>query len=191
MTHVDTAGAIATMPSATSGDRVETVSGVLERCRRLDVITDRVVPGRRGALDWLVVSRSAVYLVDEYDAGGARPSVRARQGGVRTDDSWVVVIGGHEQRTALAGLRARAMAVRQVLAEAGWTQGGLVVPVLCVDRGGLPMLRRQLRLGSCLVVGSSGLGRLVGSRGSLGADARARITKVLVDAFPKAPGSAA
>ena len=184
MTHVDTAGTITTAPPAAGGDRAGTVTGVLARCRRVDVLTDRAVPGRRGQLDWLVVSRSAVYLVDEYDSGADHPSVRARQGGARADDSWVVVIGGQEQPSALPGLRARAMAVREALAEAGWTQGGLVVPVLCVDHGGLPPLRRQLRLGSCLVVGSSGLARVVGSRGSLGADARARITRVLLDAFP-------
>jgi hypothetical protein len=138
----------------------------------------------------LVVSRSGVYLVDEYDSGETHPSVRARQGGARTGrDSWVVVIDGREQPHALSGLRARAQAVRDVLADAGWSQGGLVVPVLCVDRGALPLLRRQLRLGSCLVVGSAGLRRLVGSDGALRADARARITRVLLEAFPAWPGA--
>jgi len=195
MTHVDTAGTLLVRPAAGAGvgspagavPGPRTVAQVLEHCRSVDVLSRRAVPGRRAVLDWLVVSRSAVYLVDEYETGSPRPTVRARQGGARAvDDSWVVVVDGVEQPGVLPALRSRARVVRDVLTDAGWGQGGLVVPVVCVDGGGLPSMRRQLRLGSCLVVGSSGLGRLVRSGGAMGADARSRITRVLLEAFPAA-----
>lgn len=188
MTHVETVGARAVHAPAAAPRPTGTVAAVLDGCRSLDVLRDRLVPGRRGLLDWLVVSRSAVYVVDEYDGGQARPVVRARQGGVRNrPEAWTLVVDGQDHPHALPGLRGRSEVVREVLAEAGWTDGGLVVPVLCIDGARLPALRHQLRIGSCLVVGTRGLSRLVGSGGHLAAEARSRITAVLLDSFPARP----
>ena len=198
MTHLDTAGALSARPATTAGAGARPdapppgVAEVLDTCRCVDVLHRRALPGHRGPIDWLVVSRSAVYVVDEYATGASRPSVHARRGGARAvDGTWVVLLDGLEQPGAVAGVRTRAQAVRDVLAEAGWSQGGLVVPVLCVPGGHLPPLRRQLRLGSCLVVATSGLGRLVRSGGELGADTRARITTALLEAFPPVAAAAA
>ena len=59
--------------------------------------------------------------------------------------------------------------------------------VVCFNRASLPPMRRQLRLGQCVVAGLPGLTRLLRTSGPLGAEEQARVLAALDAAFPPAP----
>jgi hypothetical protein len=160
----------------------ETVGQVAAGLEGVDSLHSRVIPGRRAAIDWLIVTRGAVFVVDEYSVGGTRPAtIRATQGGAAP---WTLTVNGQDQPMALPGAQSRAAVVRDVLADAGVTADGAVVPVVCYDRASLPPMRRQLRLGDCVVVGLPGLGRLLRTPGPLSATDRELALQAVEAAFP-------
>jgi hypothetical protein len=190
MTHTEmTAGPTLPAPQprrSASDARPECVSEVLDPFADLGVLRHRVVPGRRASLDWLVVGRFGVFVVDEHCAEGEQPvSVRVRPA-TGASGPWTVVADGQDHPRALSGARTRGEAVQESLAAAGIT-GVPVLSVVVFDRASLPPMRRQLRLGQTVVVGLPGLGRLLRSSGALAGEHRARVLEVLDAAFPPAP----
>jgi hypothetical protein len=191
MTQIDaTAGSslarLSGRRSATDA-KPETVAQALRAFGGLAVLQDRVIPGRRGSLDWIVVGSFGVFVVDEHAPEGDRPiSVRLRpstgQGG-----PWTVVANGQDHPRALSGAQSRAAAVQEALVASGITPVPTVGSVVCFNRASLPPMRRQLRLGECVVAGLPGLTRLLRTSGPLGVDDRDRVLAVLDAAFPPAP----
>jgi hypothetical protein len=166
--------------------RPETVAEVVAGFDGLGVMRDRVVPGRRASLDWILVGAFGVFVVDEHAAEGDQPvplGVRATAG---PSDAWTVVAAGHEHPRALSGARTRAEVVQEVVASAGVEPVPSVLSVVVFDRASLPPMRRQLRLGQTVVVGLPGLSRLLRTSQGLRGPDRARLLAALDDAFPAA-----
>ena len=194
MTQIDmTARALADLrPRTAAQTRPENVTQALEALAamksapQVGVLKDRTVPGRRTALDWLLVGAFGVLVVDEHPVegdGAVTVRVRASSG---SDVPWTVVADGHDHPRALSGALTRRGMVLEVLEAAGLASVE-VTAVVCFDRAALPPMRRQLRLGDCIVVGLPGLSRLTRTSGKLAATDLPRVLSALEEAFPPAP----
>jgi hypothetical protein len=169
----------------TTDGKPETVKQVLASLEGAGFLRGRAIPGRRAAIDWLIVSRGSVFVVDEHCVMGPRSvTIRAKQSDGSTP--WTLTVNGQDHPRALSGAHARAEAVREALAGAGIDNLGAVVPVVCFDRASLPPMRRQLRLGDCVVVGLPGLGRLLRTPGPLTDAQGTDALRALEAAFPAA-----
>jgi hypothetical protein len=147
----------------------------------------RRVPGRRGALDWLVVAPGGVYVIDEHaPQEGRSVSIRTRQDeGVADHEGWHLLVDGTDRPQLLSGVQARAAVVREALEAAGVASWGVVVPVLCFQGAALPFLRRCLTAGRTHVVGPRGLADLLRRSGTLDEHERTRIRDLIAAAFPQ------
>jgi hypothetical protein len=190
MTQIDTTvgSSLARLPGRRSAAEAkpETVAQALNAFSALAVLRDRGIPGRRGSLDWLVVGSFGVFVVDEHAAEGDRAiTVRLRPSSGQFGP-WTVVANGQDHPRALSGAQSRAEVVQEALEAAGIVPAPPVGSVVCFNRASLPPMRRQLRLGPCVVAGLPGLTRLLRTSGPLTADDQARVVAALDAAFPPA-----
>jgi hypothetical protein len=169
-----------------SGSKPDTVAEALAAFPTIAVLQDREVPGRRSCLDWLAVGTFGVFVVDEHGADGDRPVTVRVHSSAGPTGPWTVVANGQDHPRAVSGALVRAARVREVLEGAGLGSTVDVTAVVCFDRASLPPMRRQLRLGNCVVVGLPGLGRLLRTSGQLSRSEVPTVVRVLQEAFPPA-----
>lgn len=162
------------------------VRGVVESTAGAFALDKRRVPGRRGGLDWLVVTPGGVFVVDEHTPQEERSvMIRTHQDpDVADNEGWHLLVDGTDHPHLLSGVQTRAAAVREVLELAGIASWGVVVPVVCVQGAALPLLRRCLTAGRTHVVGPRGLAELLRRSGTLDERERTRIRDLFADAFP-------
>ena len=191
MTQMDvTVGSLARLPGRRSAAEAkpETVAQALNAFSALGVLRDRGIPGRRASLDWLVVGSFGVFVIDEHAAETERTiTVRVRPS-TGQFGPWTVVANGQDHPQALSGAQSRGDVVRDALETAGIATP--VESVVCFNRASLPPMRRQLRVGPCVVAGLPGLARLLRTSGPLTAEDQARVLAALETAFPVLPGGA-
>lgn len=189
MTQIDTtASALVRLGGrrTASDTKPETVGQTLAAFSDLAVLQDRAIPGRRGSLDWIVVGSFGVFVIDEHAAEGDRSmTVRLRPSSGQWGP-WSVVANGQDHPRALSGAQSRAAAVTEAMVAAGIDPLPPVGTVVCFNRASLPPMRRQLRVGDCVVAGLPGLSRLLRTSGPLGAEERERVLRALDTAFPAA-----
>jgi hypothetical protein len=164
----------------------KSVRSVVESTAGAFGMDKRRVPGRRGVLDWLVVTPGGVFVVDEHAPQEERSvTVRTRHDhDVADNEGWHLLVDGTDHPHLLSGVQTRAAAVREALEVAGIASWGVVVPVVYFHGATLPLLRRCLTAGRTFVVGPRGLAELLRRSGTLDERERTRIRNLFDDAFP-------
>jgi hypothetical protein len=106
----------------------EKLARELEAVEGLHMLHDRRVPGSRGNIDHILVSRAGVFVVDAKNHQG-RIEIRDRGGLFRTDHR--LAVGGRDCSTLADGMGWQVEAVRAALSAAGMDPLPPVTPVLC------------------------------------------------------------
>jgi len=139
------------------------------------LLHNRRIPGQRGDIDHLAVSRAGVWVIDTK---AARGQVRIRRPLLR---SARLMINGRDRSNLLDGLDRQVTAVRAALGDHPDVR---VRGVLCFTDADLPHLRRKIR--GHVLLQPRRLARSLNSDGSLPAERRHAIRRLLAAAFPAA-----
>lgn len=159
----------------------EKLAEALESVEGLRMLHDRRVPGTRGNIDHILVTRAGVFVVDAKNHKG-RIEVRDRGGLFRTDLR--LLIGGRDC-SALADATAwQVDAVQTVLIAAGTDPLPPITPVLCFLSVEWPILRPPDRFRDVRLANDRSIKRLLASEDRLAADVVDSLVLVLSSALP-------
>jgi nuclease-like protein len=143
-------------------------------------LSDRRVPHSRANLDFLVVSRSGVFVVDAKLRKGV---ITFRDEGDSSKPDYRLYVNGQD-RTALADRMEWQVEVVEKALEAVMDDCLVVTPVICFVDGKWPIPLPPVEFRGAVLVSERSIGGVVAGDKSIGPRLVDRIYHVLVEAFP-------
>jgi hypothetical protein len=162
----------------------ERVGAVLQGASARGVLAlhDRRIPGRRSNIDHIAIGPAGVFVIDTKRYENAEIRVR-RVGGLFTPRRDQLLVRGRVKTNLVEGLRRQVEVVETVLDEGSLTD----VPVhgvLCFVDGLFPLFKKRLQVDELLVTGRRGLTDVVAASGSLDADERQALYRLIGRCLP-------
>jgi hypothetical protein len=171
----------------TGGKGEATLARLLESyCgKRVVLLHDRRIPGRRANIDHIAVTRAGVWVIDAKRYKGAVKVV----GGTRSGEAKLTV-AGYDKTGLVDGLSWQVELVAAAVATVDLKiaiRGALcfVAPVGALSARGIPAVRR-LGVRGCAVIGPGPLARRLNQKGDLSTEQMNSIASVLARRFPMA-----
>lgn len=156
----------------------EALTGVIG----LQVLHDRRVPGTRGNIDHILVSRAGVFVVDAKRYEGLI-RIRNRGGLFNCDDR--LYVGSRDCSELAEDMSWQVEAVKRVVASADSTFAAVpVVPVLCFVEGEWPLLSPPETYKGVRLEGTRSIKKLVSGDQRLDSAQVEQLTRMLAIAFP-------
>jgi hypothetical protein len=162
----------------------ERVGVVLEKASARGVLAlhDRRIARRRSNIDHIAIGPAGVYVIDTKRYENAEIRVR-RVGGLFTPRRDELLVRGRVKTNLVEGLRRQVEVVEGVL-EASTLAHVPVQGVLCFVDGLLPLFQKRLHVDELVVTGRRGLANVVATPGSVDADQRDDLFRLIGQRLP-------